>query len=314
MKKVLLSSMIVFMLMLLAACGQSENTSDSGSESGNEDPKQEKKEELTALQVIEKSGKTMQNWPGMEYSMDLNQNITATKGDQTKKMKTQMTMDTKMKMDPMSMYMSGQTKANGQTIPVENYYLDGTMYTKTPQETWIGIKGMNLEQMQKQSQGKNPSKTLDQFKNILKQFSDNEKSNKFVTMKKQDGMYVVTMDLNEKASQKVLEQGLKQVKDSLGSLKQMGIAQSLNKMKIKHLKQTFYIDQKTFEQNKMEQKMTMEMPMNGIKMTIDQEMAMEITGKVEKPISVPKKIKQNAKTISMKQLQKIQKQQQKQPK
>lgn len=306
MRKILLSSMIIFMLMLLAACGQSENT--SGSENGSGNDKQEKKEELTALQVIEKSGKEMQNWPGMEYSMDLNQDITATKGDQTKTMKMQMTMDTEMKMDPMSMHMSGQTKTNGQTIPVESYYLDGTMYTKTPQETWIGIKGMNLEQLQKQSQSKNPSESLDQFKKILKEFSNDEKSDKFVTMKKQDNMYVVTMDLNKKASQKVLKQGLKQVKDSLGQLKQMGVAKSLNNMKIKHLKQTFYINQETFKQSKMEQQMTMKLPVNNMKMTIDQNMTMDITGKVKKEITLPQKIKKNAKTITMDQLQKIQKQ------
>lgn len=306
MRKILLSSMIIFMLMLLAACGQSENT--SGSENGSGNDKQEKKEELTALQVIEKSGKEMQNWPGMEYSMDLNQDITATKGDQTKTMKMQMTMDTEMKMDPMSMHMSGQTKTNGQTIPVESYYLDGTMYTKTPQETWIGIKGMNLEQLQKQSQSKNPSESLDQFKKILKEFSNDEKSDKFVTMKKQDNMYVVTMDLNKKASQKVLKQGLKQVKDSLGQLKQMGVAKSLNNMKIKHLKQTFYINQETFKQSKMEQQMTMKLPVNNMKMTIDQNMTMDITGKIKKEITLPQKIKKNAKTITMDQLQKIQKQ------
>ncbi|GAA0589849.1 hypothetical protein GCM10009001_02240 [Virgibacillus siamensis] len=311
MKKVLLSSLIVF-LMFLAACGQSGNSSGSGSGAGDEKPKKEK--ELTALQIIEKSANEMQNWPGMKYSMDVNQDITAAKGDQTQSIKTQMNMDTKMQMDPMSMYMSGQTKANGQTIPVENYYVDGTLYTKTPQQSWIGIKGMNLEQLQKQSQSKDPSKTLKQFKNILDQLSNNDKSDKFVKMKKQDDMYVITMDLNEDASQKVLEQGLKQVKDSMSSLKQLGIAKSLNNIKIKHLKQTFYIDQETFEQQKMKQQMKMEMPMNDIKMTIDQDMTMEITGKVDEAITIPQKIKKNAKTISIEQLQKLQQKQQKQQK
>ncbi|WP_174614293.1 DUF6612 family protein [Virgibacillus ihumii] len=173
---------------------------------------------------------------------------------------------------------------------------------------------MKLEQLQKQSQSKSPSKTLNQFKNILNQFSGNEKSDKFITMKKEDGMYVITMDLNETASQKVLEQGMKQIKNSMSSLKQLGIAKFLNNMKIKHLKQTFYIDQETFEQQKMEQQMKMEMPMNKIKMTIDQDMTMEVTGKVDKAITIPQKIKKNAKTISMEQLQKMQEQQKKQSK
>ncbi|ASN06166.1 DUF6612 family protein [Virgibacillus necropolis] len=310
MKKIVITVLVMTMLTILVACGgQSESTSGNGSASNEEAPKsEEKKEELTPQQVITKSSEAMQDWPGMQYVVDGIQTINASKGEQKQTIDQKFTIDTKTTMDPITMHMTGNMTMQGQEVPVENYYVDGTMYTKAPQDQWIAIEGMNLDQLQAQSQGQNPSETMEQFTKMLDELSGEDKSSEFITMKEQDDLYVVELDLNEEASSKVMDIVKEQAKGTMQQLEKMGISDVMENMKIKSMNQTFYIDRETFEQKKMDQQMTMEMSMNGANMTIDMDISMDIKGKVDEKVTVPKDVKKKAQVVSMEQLQQAQQQ------
>ncbi|MFC4560213.1 DUF6612 family protein [Virgibacillus kekensis] len=252
MKKFLLATLTLVMLTVLAACGQSANSNggESNNSNGEAPKKEEKIEELTPQEIITKSSETMQDWSGIHYVMDGTQTIDASKGDQNFTFDQTFSMETKMTMDPMTMHMTGTMKMQDQQAPIENYYLDSTMYTKAPQG-WIAIEGMNLDQFQKQTQGQDPSQTMKQFTEMLDKISSESNTKDIITMEEQDNMYVITMDLNEEASSQVMDIIKEQTKSVMQQIEQMGIPNVMENMKIRGLKQTFFIDKKTFDQKKM---------------------------------------------------------------
>lgn len=298
MKKLMMAALVLIMFTVLAACGSQDESA------GGSDDKSNEEEKLTPQQVIKKSSEEMNSWPGMHYIIDGKQTINASKGDQTKKFNQEFSLETKMTMDSITFHMTGDMTTQGKQVPVESYYVDSTLYTKTPQKQWIAIKGMNLDKVQKQSQGQNPSKLMKQFTKILDELSGEEKSNEYISMKEKDNMYVVELDLNEEALKKVMDIVMEQAKGTFEQMEKMGIPNVMENMKITSMKQTFYIDKKSFEQKKVDQQMTMEMSKNGANMTIDTDMSIDIKGQVDEKITVPTDIKDKARAVNMNQLQK----------
>ncbi|ASK63840.1 hypothetical protein CFK37_17585 [Virgibacillus phasianinus] len=310
MRKIMVTAFAIVMIMVLAACGQTDSTNGSKDEANKEQqPKAEKKqEELTPQKVITKSSEAMQDWPGINYVTDGKQTITVTKGDQTQTIDQQFNIETKMMMDPIAMHMTGEMNMQGQKMPMESYYVDGKMYSKTPQNKWIAIEGMNLDQLQQQSQGQNPAESMKKFTKMLDELTGEDNSKEYITMKEKEDMYVVEMDLDEEASAKVMDMAMEQVKGSMKQLEQMGLGNVMEQMKFKSMKQTYYIDKESFEQKKMDQQMTIEMPVQDMNMKIDVDMTMDINGKVKEEITVPEDVKKNAQVVDMKQLQQAQQQ------
>src|SRR5699024_6897543 len=152
-------------------------------------------------------------------------------------------------------YTTGSMKVQDQEIPIEQYYTDSTMYTNTPQGQWIGIEGMNIDQLQGQTQGQDPSQTMEQFSAMLNAISDEGSAEDMITMEEQDDMYVVRIELNEEASSEILDIVKEQSKGAMQQMEEMGIPNVMENMKMKGLKQTLFIDKETFDQNKMEQQM-----------------------------------------------------------
>ncbi|WP_164669511.1 DUF6612 family protein [Virgibacillus doumboii] len=316
MKRFLYIAFAMMVIVLLAAgCGQTDSeTSGSGAEGESAQSKSgEEKEELTAMDVITKSSEAMLDWPGMDFTSTTKQNVTVQQGENQQVVEQQMDMDSKMTMDPITMQMSGQMNMQGQQMPMENYYVDNVMYTKGPNGQWIGVEGMNLDQLTKQSQGKNPAEQMKQFAEMMKELSSSDGGKELISMKEENDMFVVEINLNEEASTKVMDMAMEQIKSSMGQqMQQLGVGNALEQMKVKSMAQTYYINKETFEQSKMEQQMVIEMPFQGMNMSIGMDTTTEINGKVEEPITVPEDVKNNAQVISLEQLQKAQQQMQQQ--
>lgn len=306
MKKILTTALMVILITLLAACGtQSESSNDEENNSASEETPQteEQTEDLSPEEVITKSSETMSEWSGMHYVMDGDQTINASKGDQEHTFNQNFSMETEMTMDPMTMYMSGSMELEGQEMPIESYYKDSTMYTNAGTGQWLGVEGMNMEELQGQMQGQDASQTMEQFSSIVHAVSDEGNTEDAIAMEEQDNMYVVTIELNEEASSEVLDMIKEQSNGAMQQLKQFGIPNVMERMQIKEVKQTLFVDKETFEQNKMEQQMTMELTHDDAIMTFDVNMNLDIKGTVEEEITIPEDVKDQAQIMSMEQFQ-----------
>src|SRR5699024_5349902 len=114
------------------------------------------------------------------------------------------------------------------------------------------------------------------------------------TMEEKDGMYVVNVTLDESSSDSMMDIVTEQSQAIIDQLEQMGIPDIMENMNINSLDQTIYIDKETFEQKKVEQKMKVEINIEGATVTIDQDMNAELKGEVTEEITVPEDVKSNA--------------------
>src|SRR5699024_2958625 len=178
--------------------------------------------DLSPEEVITKSIETMGEWSGMHYVVDGDQTINASKGEEAYTFDQTFSMESEMTMDPITMYTTGSMKLQGQELPIEQYYADSTMYTNT-QGQWLGIEGMNIDQLQGQTQGQDPSQTMEQFSTMLNALSDEGSAEDIITMEEQDDMYVVTIELNEEASSEILDIVKEQSKGAMQQIEEIGI-------------------------------------------------------------------------------------------
>lgn len=306
MKKLLVTALVFVMFTVLTACSGEEA---SGEKSSEDAKSEEQDKELKPKEVIAKSSEKMNDWAGIHYVIDGKQVINASKGEQTKNINQDISIESKMTMDPVTLHMTGNIKMQGQQVPIESYYAEGKMYSKTPPNTWMAIEGMNLDKVMKQSQGQNPSKAMDNFSEILDELSADGNNKEYIKMEEKDNTYIIEMDLDEEALSKVMDIVKEQSKGTIQQLEKMGIPNVMENMKVSSMKQIIYIDKESFEQKKVDQKITMEMSLSDVSMTIDSDMTIDIKGKVDEKITVPMEIKNSAQVVD---LEKIQQSQQKQ--
>lgn len=315
MKKFLMTLILAAMIAALAACGGQEennnNTEDNQNqvtEENNNEAAENETEELTAQEVISKASEAAQEMKGMHYIMDTSQQIGITDGEESETMDQDMSMETKMTLDPMTMHMDGLIKSNDTEMKMENYYVDGLMYTKSDPNPWIAVEGMDLEEMQAQLQGQDPAEMMDQFNEMIEEISAEDGGEDAFTMEEQDDVYVITMDLDEEASDKLMEIVKKQSEATFEQLEKSGLPNVMEDMKIKSIKQVLHIDKESFVQKKIDQQMEMEMTIEEAVMNINQDMTMDFQGEVTEEITVPEEIVEEAEVISADELQGAQEQ------
>lgn len=315
MKKFLKTLILATMIAVLAACGgQEENNNNAEvnqnqvTEENNNEETENETEELTAQKVIAKASEASQEMKGMHYIMETSQQIGITDGEESETMDQDMSMETKMTFDPMTMHMDGLIKSGDTEMKMENYYVDGIMYTKSDPNPWIAVEGMGLEEMQAQLQGQDPAEMMDQFNEMIEEISAEEGGEDAFTMEEQDDVYVITMDLDEEASDKLMEIVKKQSEATFEQLEQAGLPNVMDDMKIKSIKQVLHIDKESFVQKKIDQQMEMEMTIEEAVMNINQDMTTDFQGEVTEEITVPAEIVEEAEVISADELQGAQEQ------
>lgn len=306
---------VLFMAILVSvfatACGQDDaKDNDKAAESQNKenDKKAAKadKKELTAEEITEKSSKVMQEWSGMSYNMTGKTHIVAQKGDEKHEMDQDLNMQSKVKNEPFAMELTGSVSMEGEKVPVNSYYKDKTMYQEAPGQGWIAIQGMDLEALQKNSQSQNPTDQMKQFTEMMKEIQDSGDANKYVTKEEKDGMYVISLELDEKGLSKLKDQATEIMKQSMGEQIQQIAGDSLDKMKYNSMHMIFYIDKDTFEQKKLNQKVSISLEQDGAQMTMDMDVTLDSLKKFDGDIQIPEDVKKDAQEISMEDLQQAQ--------
>lgn len=283
---------LLLSISLITGCGQAEQA-DPGFE-------EKKKKELTPAQVLEKATKAAEKQTGLHFDTTMDQTLNMETNGMKQSMDQNMEMEIQMTREPLAMHAKGTINMN-ESIPMEMYFADMTYYMKNPQgDEWskMEIPGNfdkeKFEELLNQSSSEDPQAMLEQ----LKPFQNDLK------MTHEKGMYIITLELNEEQSQKYMDVIVEDKMDQiLNMMKDTGVPgeeemksemdKFLKNMKIHDLKQTFHIDEKTFEQKKVDQKLNMEMMLEGNKIKTDQKMSMEIKGGVDQ-ITIPDEVKANA--------------------
>ncbi|WLV24721.1 hypothetical protein QR721_00095 [Aciduricibacillus chroicocephali] len=306
--------MAILVSMFATACGQ-DNAKDNNKaeenqskETANKEAKadEKKEKELTAEEITEKSSKVMNNWAGMSYNMTGKTHILAQQGDEKQEINQDLNMQSKVTNKPFAMELTGTVSMEGQKVPVNSYYKDKTMYQEAPGQGWIAINGMDLEALQQNSQSQNPSEQIQQFTKMMKEIQDSGDENKYVKKEEKDGLYIISLELDEKGLSILKDQAKDIMKQSMGEQIQQIAGDALDKMKYNSMNVVFYIDKNTFEQKKLNQKMSISMEQDGATMTMDMDITLDSLKKFDGEIEVPEDVKKDAQEISMEDLQQAQ--------
>src|SRR5699024_4337050 len=115
--------------------------------------------------------------------------------------------------------------------------------------------------------------------------------NDMFNMKETEDQYVITLNVDKDLKQ-VKDLYMKQLKGSaVPALKQAGLPGKEDEVKLNNIKQVVYIDKKSFEQEKVDQKTEIEIPLDdgttsGM-ITAKQEMTITLKGEYKGTIEVP---------------------------
>jgi len=311
---------IVFAALLISVlatgCGQDQQKSSKSQENKNEatakkaEPQQQEKD-LSSEEIITKSGEVMKDWPGMDYKMTGQTNIHAVQGEEEMEIKQDLNLNAKVTMDPITMQISGDISMEDQKIPMNSYYKDKTMYQEVPEQGWVAIEGMDFDALQENSQAQNPAEQMKQYKDLIGDLQGKDgKKNEYVVKTEEDGMYVITLDLNKEALLKIKDQANELIEKSMGEQMQQMAGDALKNMEYKSMKVTLYIDKNSFEQKKMNQKIGISMKQDGATMNMDSDINMNSIKKFDGDITIPADVKNNAQKVSFDELQQQEKQQQ----
>jgi len=301
---------VLFISAIAVGCGQGDTDKSKENEKSAEKAGAKDKKELSPEQVITKSSEAMNDWPGMDYKMNGQVVIHAKKGEEKQDITQDLNMESKVKLDPLSLQINGDITMEGQKVPVQSYYKDKTMYQEVPGQGWIAIEGMDFEALQENSQAQNPAEQMKQFTKIIKSLPDNDdKKNAYVEKSEEDGMYIITLNLDKAALEKVGDQAKEIIQQSMGEQLQQIAGDTLDNMVYNNMKMTFYIDKKSFEQKKLKQEMSISLKQDDADMTIDSKINIDSIQKYDKDIVIPEDVKKNAQKVSFDQLQEEQAQQ-----
>lgn len=279
-------SMIVVFSMIFMGCSQpAENKAVEA------DPSKDK--EMTLTEVMTKANEAMSKQKGATYKMEGKQNMSA----MGTTIKTEFSFDANVTNEPQAMYLKGNMSMMGQSLPMEMYLLDKTMYQNMGGE-WLKMDAPpEIGQMTKE----NPSNSFKELDELLKKIGI-DKEPKGVTMKKENGVYVVTVDSTQlEGSQELFSDVLKDLQDSLDAdteeLKAAGVNIDYSKMKIEQLKQVVHIDEKTFEVKFLDQDTKVTIPMDKESFSIEQSMKVTVNGAFDGKIEVPEDVKKKATSL-----------------
>ncbi|WP_131923899.1 DUF6612 family protein [Hazenella coriacea] len=289
MKKRLFPVLAMFMVlsMIFVGCSQpAENKTADADQANNK--------ELTLTEVMNKADEAMTKQKGASYKMDGKQKM----GAMGMTIDTDFSFDINVTNEPQAMYMKGKMELMGQSMPMEMYFVDNMMY-QNMEGNWVKMNAPAemMDQMAKEK----PSDTFKKLDALLKKIGV-EKEPKGVTMKKENGTYVVTIDSTQlEGDQNIFDEMLKEMQGQLGAstkeLKDAGMNIDYSKMKIDKIKQAMHIDEKTFELKFVDQEIKMTVPMDQENFVIEQTMKATVNGAFDGKIEVPEDVKKKATSL-----------------
>lgn len=262
---------------VLSGCGLE---GDAGQEAGLEVKK------LTMQEVIERSNREMESVNGISIQ---------SKGKQTMSkdginLDLNIDLTTTMTYEPAVMHIKGKgLTPEGDAL--EMYLEDSMTYMKDPDKGWIKMGSDDMGDLF------NSDLITDDPKEML---GDVNKLNNSYKMSRKDGFYVLELDASAEGIEKIKEMMTKNELSTMARMTQgldakdkKDFADTMKEMKIHRFKQVLWIDEKTFELKKMEQKTHLEVAMEGKEVKMEQDMTMILKGYVDK-VTIPDKVKKNA--------------------
>jgi hypothetical protein len=229
---------------------------------------------LKLNEVLTKSVEAMAKNNGYNYNMHLTQDINS----QGNKTGTDMNFDIKMTQSPNTQYWKGNIKVSGREVPMEMYLIDNTIYQRIDTNPWTKLTNNNIS-TSGGAIGNGPVDTMKQVSKIALDVGEN----KGITMKRENGSYVVTMGATVLENSKEF---YNQILKGMASASN-GAKTDLSKVKFKDFNQVYYIDEKTFELKSVENRSVMDFPILGQTVIIDQNVKVTVNGRLDGKIEVP---------------------------
>lgn len=276
--------MSLFMLafvLFLSGCGPISNA-------GKEEEKSQEKK-LTMQEVIEKSNKAMKEVKGVTIETKSKEK-TAMEG---MKMDIELEATMAVTYEPIAFHLKGQLPMLGDDS-FEMYMEDKMMYLKD-EEGWLKTEADQAEEL-----------LVFNFLAVdLKEFlEDTEELKDLCEMSHKEGAYVLEIDASGKDAEKVKEYGLasdwglfEEFVEDLDEEESEEFEELMKDMKIESFKQVIWIDDKTFEVKKVEQKVQVVMVIDGMEVKSGEETVMTVTGKVDQ-VTIPEEVKKKAKEMT----------------
>ncbi|MFC5465825.1 DUF6612 family protein [Lederbergia graminis] len=287
MRKLWCGTLIILIMSLLVACGQTATpTKSKDGKSGSSTT--ENISDLTLSEVLEKSTEANKNLKSFSTKMDLNykmnvKNIT---------MDTKSKLDMKIILDPinvhqkMEYFMTLGEQKQEQSVVMDMYLTeDGFFMFEPTQELWmklpIDLKDQFLELENSQT---NPADQLEELKNFEEDFTFEQDNENFILTLKAEG---------EKFEEFLKETAISSMPED------MQIDASLaDFMTFNNVEYEIYIDKETFFTSKLNIMMDIEADLEGEKMNIVQEITSSYADfNAIDSIEVPQEALDNAKEI-----------------
>lgn len=281
-------------VLLFTGCQVESPVTDKGDTEKAEPPKK-----LTTREVIAKSQQMTDKVEGFTYKVEGDQKISLEAGGQSQGIDQKLDMDAKVSNNPNGIHISGTVVGGGQSNTMEVYQVGDEIYQKLD-GVWVKGKGADLNEVAG-GQVEDPSKALQKLEEMVAKFKGDQDSP--FEMKETDDQYIISLNVTEDQKE-MKDLMMKQLAGALvPALKQAGLSINEGDIKLNSLEQVHYINKKTFEQEKTDQTMKLEIPIqeggeSGVIKT-EQSTTQTMTGKFDGRIEVPQEVKDNAKEISM---------------
>ncbi|KGP89803.1 hypothetical protein N780_09995 [Pontibacillus chungwhensis BH030062] len=269
-KHVQIWSALIFILVITIGCsGQSE-------ESGAEGEINKENQDLSAVEVYEKSLEATGDLKSFSLSTDIQQSVQmGEQGEQN----IEMSSEGEFTLDPLAYHLV--TEAMGQNI--EMYYIQDGLYFKDPNSgNWLkGPKDLINQFSQSGTMQQNPKKQLE----MLQDYSES------LTMDETDNGYVIHLEANEEDMKQFIERALSNggaiPKDAMGEFTIHNLAFDLT------------ITKEQYYPKSLDMEMEISMEQQGNTVSVKQEINSNYDEYNEiEAVRIPEDVKENAEDIS----------------
>lgn len=275
------SAITLSCLLLLTGC--SSDAQPNTNETTN------KPKELTPIEVLEKASDNL----GKNVTYEVNQNQKLEIDTNGTKIIEESTTTMTMNMANENYHAKGTMTASGQTIPVEIYYENNTLYKLLEDNSWVKIT--YFEDMGSQQ---DPSALLKELAKLVEKLGGNALP-KGISVNKKDNHYLVEINYKETEQSEKFENEIKN--EIVEELKASGdaFAGQLTADKIQFEKNIvkIHIDDQNFQSTKMEHEIILGFDIENIKVKTDVITTLNLKGEYNGTIEVPEEVKSKAKSM-----------------
>ena len=289
---IMLSAILVFGL---AACGDDTSAPAEEDVEGEVDEEveevegaeEEEAEELTADDVLERSLDAAEELESAEMTVDMNQTMEAP--DEEASLTTQTTSEAQIIMDPLTMYQTGTITVDmgeeSEEQEMEIYLSDNDVYMyDTMEESWIKMDA-GLAQMDQLNQ-QDPVEQLEMMERFTDEMDMEETEDEYILKITGDGDEL--LEFTEEMASEFMDEELMQQMEQEG----VDIFESMN---IDNVYYEIYIDNETFDTNKLDMSMELAIEVEGESLHLTQASTTEYTGiNTVDSIEIPEEVEEEA--------------------